>query len=158
MDVGNLISGSSAFSKSSLNIWKFMVHVLLTHFLECFEHYLASVWDECNCVVVWICFGIVFLWDWIENWPFPVKLALRYFFFASLFTWDRNLPYRPSPLSCDWISWCLSIQSSRYCQMRDITQEVFKPSTKGVLGLTTLRRTPDWPLFLPPDRGQEWPD
>ena len=46
-DVGNLISGSSAFSKSSLNIWKFMVHVLLKAGLENFEHYFASVWDEC---------------------------------------------------------------------------------------------------------------
>ena len=42
-DVGNLISGSSAFSKSSLNIWKFMVHVLLNSGLENFEHYFASV-------------------------------------------------------------------------------------------------------------------
>ena len=43
MDVGNLISGSSAFSKSILNIWKFMVHVLLKPGLENFEHYFASV-------------------------------------------------------------------------------------------------------------------
>ena len=43
MDVGNLISGSSAFSKSSLNIWKFMVHVLLKPGLENFEYYFASV-------------------------------------------------------------------------------------------------------------------
>ena len=42
-DVGNLISGSSAFSKSSLNIWTFMVHVLLKPGLENFEHYFASV-------------------------------------------------------------------------------------------------------------------
>ena len=42
-DVGNLISGSSAFSKSILNIWKFMVHVLLKPGLENFEHYFASV-------------------------------------------------------------------------------------------------------------------
>ena len=42
-DVGNLISGSSAFSKSSLNTWKFMVHVLLKPGLENFEHYFASV-------------------------------------------------------------------------------------------------------------------
>ena len=42
-DVGNLISGSSAFSKSSLDIWKFMVQVLLKPGLENFEHYLASV-------------------------------------------------------------------------------------------------------------------
>ena len=43
MDVGNLISGSCAFSKSSLNIWKFLVHVLLKSSLENFEHYFASV-------------------------------------------------------------------------------------------------------------------
>ena len=43
MDVGNLIFGSSAFSKSSLNIWKFMVHILLKPGLENFEHYFASV-------------------------------------------------------------------------------------------------------------------
>ena len=42
-DVGNLISGSSAFSKTSLNIWKFTVHVLLKPDLEDFEHYFASV-------------------------------------------------------------------------------------------------------------------
>ena len=42
-DVGNLISGSSAFSKSSLNIWKFMVHVLLKPGLQNFEHYFTSV-------------------------------------------------------------------------------------------------------------------
>ena len=63
-DVGNLISGSSAFSKTSLNIWKFMVHVLLKPGLENFKHYYTSVWDECNCAVVWAFFGIAFLWDW----------------------------------------------------------------------------------------------
>ena len=42
-DDGNLISGSSAFSKSSLNIWKFTVHVLLKHGLENFEHYFIGV-------------------------------------------------------------------------------------------------------------------
>ena len=43
VDVGNLISGSSAFSKSSLNIWKFMVHILLKPDLENFEYYFASM-------------------------------------------------------------------------------------------------------------------
>ena len=51
-DVGNLISGSNAFSKTSLNISKFMVHVLLKTGLENFECYFTSVWDECNCTVV----------------------------------------------------------------------------------------------------------
>ena len=43
VDVGNLISGSSTISKSSLNIWKFVVHILLKPGLENFEHYCASV-------------------------------------------------------------------------------------------------------------------
>ena len=78
-DVGNLISGFSAFSKSSLNIWKFSVHVLLKPSLENFEHYFPSVWDECNCAVVWTFFGITHLWDWNENWPFPVLWPLLNF-------------------------------------------------------------------------------
>ena len=78
-DVGNLISGSSAFSKSSLNIWKFTVHISLKPGLENFEHYFTSVWDECNCVVVCTFFGIAFLWDWDENWPFPVLWPLLSF-------------------------------------------------------------------------------
>ena len=75
-DVGNLISGSSAFSKSILNIWKFMVHVLLKPGLENFEHCFAPVWDECNYVVVWAFFDIAFLRDWNENGPFPVLWPL----------------------------------------------------------------------------------
>jgi len=61
MDGGHLISGSSVFSKSSSNMWNFTIHVLLKPGLENFEHYFASVWDECNCVVVWTLFGIAFL-------------------------------------------------------------------------------------------------
>ena len=75
-DAGNLISGSSAFSKSSLNISKFSAHVLLKPLLENVEHYFASVWDECNCAVVWAFFGIAFLWNWNENWPLPVLWPL----------------------------------------------------------------------------------
>ena len=79
MQVGNLISGSSGFSKSSLNIWKFSVHVLLKPGLENFEHCFASAWDKCHCVVVWTFFGMVFLWDWNENWLFPVLWPLLSF-------------------------------------------------------------------------------
>ena len=71
-DVGNLISGSSAFSKTSLNIRKFTALVLLKPGLENFKDYFTSIWDECNCATVWAFFGIAFLWDWNENWPFPV--------------------------------------------------------------------------------------
>ena len=61
-DVGNLISGSSAFSKTNLNIWKFMVHELLKPGLENFEHYLLAC--EMSAIVH---FGIGFLWNWYEN-------------------------------------------------------------------------------------------
>ena len=60
MDIGDLISGSSVCSKCSLNIWKFSVHVLLKSSLEDFEHYFASMGDECNCAVIWTLFGITF--------------------------------------------------------------------------------------------------
>ena len=59
-DVGNLNSGSSTFSKSSLNIWKFSVHILLKPSLENLEHYFARVWDECNCAWVWISLALLF--------------------------------------------------------------------------------------------------
>ena len=70
-DAGKFVSGSSAFSKSSLNIWKFSVHILLKSHLENFEHYFASMGDECGCAEILAFFGIPFLWDCNENWPFP---------------------------------------------------------------------------------------
>ena len=78
-DVGNLTSASSAFSKSSSNIWKFLFYKLLKPNLENFEHYFASMQEEWNCTVVWTFFGIVFLWDWNENGPFPVLWPLLSF-------------------------------------------------------------------------------
>ena len=79
MNVVNLTSGSSAFSKTSLNIWNFTVHVLLKPGLENVEHYFTSMWHECNCAVVWTFFGIAFLWNWNGNWPFPVLWPLPSF-------------------------------------------------------------------------------
>ena len=106
--VGNLISGSSAFSKTSLNTWKFTVHVLLKPGLENFEHYFTSMWDECNCAVVWAFFRITFLWDWNENWPFPVLWPLLSFpnllaywmqhFHSIIFQDLKQLNWNPSPL------------------------------------------------------------
>ena len=88
--VGNLISGSSAFSKTSLNVWKFSVHILLKPSWENFQHYFASMWNECGCAVLWTFFGIAFLWDWDENWPFPVLWLL--WRFPNLLTyWVQHL-------------------------------------------------------------------
>ena len=70
---------SLAFSKSSLDIWKFTVHVLLKAGLENFEHYSASMWNECNCVVVWTFSGIAFLWNRNETLSFPIMWPLLSF-------------------------------------------------------------------------------
>ena len=111
-DVGNLISGSSGFSKSRLNIWKFTVHVLLKPGLENFDNYFASVWNKCNCAVVWAFFGIAFLWDWNENWPFQSSghywvLQICWHTECSTFTassfriWNSStgIPSPPPPVS-----------------------------------------------------------
>ena len=78
-DVGNLISDSSAFTITRLNIWKFMIHILLKLVLENFKNYSTGMWDECICVVVWAFFGVAFLRDWSENWLFPVPWPLLSF-------------------------------------------------------------------------------
>ena len=107
MDVDNLISGSFAFSKSSLYIWKLSVHVLLKPGLEHFQHCLASMWNEHNRAVLWAFFGIALLWDRNENWLFPVLWPLLSFpnllaygcgtFTASSFTILNNKGGIPSP-------------------------------------------------------------
>ena len=79
MDVGNLVSDSSVFSIYSLNIWKFLVHVLLKPSLKEFEHNPASRWSEHNYMIVWTFFGIVLLWDWNANRSFPVLWLLLSF-------------------------------------------------------------------------------
>ena len=66
-DVGNLISSSSTFSKSSLYIWKFLVLIMLKPILKDFENYFASMSDECNCAIDCTFFGIALPWDWNEN-------------------------------------------------------------------------------------------
>ena len=60
--VGNLISGSSTFSKFSSYMCKFLVHVLLKPSLKDFEDNLATMWNECNCTVDWTFFGIALVW------------------------------------------------------------------------------------------------
>ena len=58
-NVGTLISGSSAFSKYSLYIWKFSVRILLMPSLKDFEHYLARMWNKHNCNIVWNIFDLL---------------------------------------------------------------------------------------------------
>ena len=58
--------------KIQLEHWEFSVYVLLKPGFENFEHYCASMWNECNCAVVWTFFDIALLWDWNENCLFPL--------------------------------------------------------------------------------------
>ena len=109
-DVGNLISGSSVFSKSSLNIWKFTVHILLKSSLENFEHYFASMWDECNCVVVWTFlplpfFGIGMKTDLFQScghcWVFQIywHIECSTFTASSFRIWNSSTGIPSPPLA-----------------------------------------------------------
>ena len=60
-NVGNLISGSSSFSKPSLDIWKFLVHIMLKPSMKDFKHDLTSMGDKCNCWMVCTFFSITLL-------------------------------------------------------------------------------------------------
>ena len=114
-DVGNLISGSSAFSKTSLNIWKFTIHILLKPRMENFEHYFTSMWYECNCAVVWAFFDIAFLWDWMKTdlfqacghcWVFQIcwHIECRTFTASSFRIWNSStgIPSPPLVLVAVW--------------------------------------------------------
>ena len=105
-DFGNLISGSSAFSKSSLNIWKFMVHVLLKPGLENFEHYFTSVWDACNCEVVWAFFGIGMKTDLLQSCGHCWVSKLNFTGASLLAQTVKNLPAMQEThvrsLGCPW--------------------------------------------------------
>ena len=83
-NVSNLISSSSAFSKLSLYIWKFLVHVPLKPSLKAFEHKLTNTWNDHTCTVVWTFFGTALFWDWHENWPCPVLWPLLFSKFVDI--------------------------------------------------------------------------
>ena len=76
-DVGNVIYDSSDFSKSTLDIWEFLVHILLKPSVENFDHCFASMWNECHCAVVWTFFGTVLFWGlkWKLTFSSPVSTA-----------------------------------------------------------------------------------
>ena len=104
-DVGNLISGSSAFAKTSLNIWKFTVHILLKPGLENFEHYFASMWDECNFAVVLAFFGIGMKTDLFQScghcWAFQIywHIECSAFTASSFRIWSSSTGIPSLPLA-----------------------------------------------------------
>ena len=73
VNVGNLNSGSSSFSKPNLDIWKFLVHIMLKPSTQDFKHDLTSKGDGCNCPMVSILFSTTLLGNRDEDWPFPVS-------------------------------------------------------------------------------------
>ena len=106
---GNLIYGPSAFSKSSLYIWKFSVHVLLKPSLKNFEHYLASVWNKRNFMVLWTFFGIAFFvleWKLIFSscgnfWVFQIcwRIECSTFTATSFRIWNSSAEIPSPPLA-----------------------------------------------------------
>ena len=159
VDAGNLISGSSAFSKTSLNIWNFTVHIQLKAGLENFEHYFASVWDECNCVVVWAFSGIAFLWDWNENGPFPVLWPLLSFqicwhiecstFTASSFRiWNSSTGIPPPPLALFIVMLSKAHLTSHYRMSGSRWVWVITPSWLSELGRSFLYSFPVYSCHL----------
>ena len=76
VNVGNLISSSSTFSKPSLDIWKFLVRIILKPSMQDFKHDLTSMGDECICPMVSIFFGTTLFGNWDEDRPFPVLWPL----------------------------------------------------------------------------------
>ena len=139
MDVGNLISDSFAFSKTSLNIWKCMLHVLLKPGLDNFEHYFTSVWDECSCVVVWAFFGI----EWIEcNWMEWIE--------CNWMEW----------IECNWMTWAFLgigiktdlFQSCGHCWVFQICWHIdcsiFTVSSFRIWNSSTGIPSPPLALFL----------
>ena len=110
MDVGDLISGSSAFYRSSLNIWKFMVHALLKLGLEYFKHYFASVWDECSCVIAWTFLALPFFGIGIKAdlfqycvywWVFQIRCHIECstFTVSSFRIWNSSTGILSPPLA-----------------------------------------------------------
>ena len=109
-----LISGSSS-SKSTLNIWKFSIHILLKPRLENSEHYFTGVWDECNCAVVWASFALPFFQIGMKTdlfqscghcWVFQISLHIECRTLTALsFRICNSSAGIPSPpLACSW--WC----------------------------------------------------
>ena len=94
MDVDNLISGSSTFSKSSLNIWHFSFHILFKQSWRIFSITLL-VWNECSCAF----FHIAFLSNWNESWPFPVLCPLLSFPTLMAY-WVQHLKWNPITSTC----------------------------------------------------------
>ena len=153
MDVGTLISGSSALSKSSLYVWKFLVHTLLKPGLENFEHYFVSLWDECNCIVIWafltLCFfGIGVKTDLFQScghcWVFQICWHSECSTLTASFfmTWNSSAEI-PSPALALFIEMLRKAHLNLHSRMSSsrwvITPSGVSGSLRSLLCITLLR-------------------
>ena len=105
MNVGNFISFSSAFCKSSLYMWKFSIHVLLKPSLKHFEHYLASMWNEHSRIVVWTFFDTGMKTDIFQScghcWVFQIcgHVECSSFTVSSFRIWNSSTGIPSPPLA-----------------------------------------------------------
>ena len=109
---GNLIFDCSASLNLSLYMWKFLVHILSKLSLKDFEYYLGCMWNECNCMAVWIFWGIAFLWDWKTElfqscghcWVFQIHwhIECRTLIASSFRIWKSSAGIPSLPLSLYW--------------------------------------------------------
>ena len=130
-NVGNLISGSSAFSKFSLNFWKFSVQVLLRPGLENFKHYFASLWDECNCQVV--------AWDLWRRSPLS-SIPPPYFGTRS----NNREGTQPHPSTENWIKALQSMAlTARTRPSFSLSQKASLPSESFLKPLILLHQRAD---------------
>ena len=142
-DVGNLISGSSAFSKSSLYIWKLSVHVLLKPNLKDFELYLADMWNECNCAVVWHYLALPFFeiemkTDLFQScghcWVFQIcwHIECSTFTASSFRTWNSSTGI-PSPPLAFFIVMLSKAELALHCRMSGSTWVIIPSWLSGSL-------------------------
>ena len=149
-DVGNLISGSSVFSKTSLNL---MVHVLLKPGLKNFEHYFSSVWDECNWAVVWAFFGIGMKTDFFQScdhcWVFQISwhIECSTFTASSFRIWNSSTGIPSPPLALFVVMLSKACLTS-YSRMSGVNSKFTSWNTSSIPHLLKLFQSHNPNLFI----------
>ena len=119
-----------AFSKSSLNIWKFSVHILLKPHLKNFEHYFASMWDECNCSVVWTFFETGMKTDLFQScghcWVFQIcwRLECSTFTASSSRIWKSSTGIPLPTVALFVVMKCLIIEDKTLTKIKRQTESL----------------------------------
>ena len=122
---------------------------------------LLAMWDECNCVVVWAFFGIAFLWDWNENWPFPVLWSLMSF--PNLLTyWVQHFHSMCTYICAKifilryWLIWLLKLRGSAIFCMQLEARESQKCVLKASESQSWMHENIDAP-FQQSGKERIWP-